>query len=319
MYRGEPPPVYFNRSFGMAKLDAEPTLMSSGEVYYDLATSSIELHEFDSLVNRMRGGSDRSSFGWEWQDDVGSWIPYDSASSAKLEEHYSYDDRTAVIQVSGRSYNIDFSAMQQTNPSTAMARGVRRVAFAWEYQDDNGAWQPYDGSAAATLEHEYSNGASSASLGGVHGWVVTLTAPMQQSNTTSTGKTRAVRRHLLSSSSDGAGSNPPVTQALLAGSAVPAINTPVATAVAAPAVVQGVWLKPDTTVTTQDGQPTFIAAAAKKRGTNANEQKDNCQLTFLFHAHDSHVCVQATSDQQSVGRRCLRVQLTRLRLLSHLY
>ena len=85
---------------------------------------------------------------------------------------------------------------------------------------------------------------------------------MQQTNTTSTGKTRAVRRHLLSSS-DGAGLIPTVTDALPAGHQVAAPTTPVATAVAAPAVVQGSWLQADEKAKTPDGEPTFIKAKPK--------------------------------------------------------
>ena len=68
---------------------------------------------------------------WEWQDEAGQWIRYDSDTTAKLEEEFSREGGEGkgkvAISAAGRAYSIDLVKMEQTNIATGAVRQVRRL------------------------------------------------------------------------------------------------------------------------------------------------------------------------------------------------
>jgi deltex-like protein len=63
---------------------------------------------------------------WEWEER-GRWTPYDAASSVVLENALTAGTSSAVQLQFGRTrYNVDVSALTQTNTSTGYRRQIRR-------------------------------------------------------------------------------------------------------------------------------------------------------------------------------------------------
>ncbi len=64
---------------------------------------------------------------WEWQDEHGNWNEYPSNHVVRFESALSNKDNSIELVISGRSYIIDLSNMEQENESTNVKRKIRRT------------------------------------------------------------------------------------------------------------------------------------------------------------------------------------------------
>ncbi|XP_020341404.1 probable E3 ubiquitin-protein ligase DTX2 isoform X2 [Oncorhynchus kisutch] len=152
---------------------------------------------------------------WEWQDDLGVWLPYSGQVSSYIEQcfssprgHRSGGPGSTSIWL-GQSdpslspYLIDIPSLKQFRQDTGKTRSVRRQLFAqssglgsgvyWEWVNDEGGWTPYETRTSILLEHSYQARQATADIVS-HGYnyIVDLTA-LDQVNK-ATGYRRQVRR-----------------------------------------------------------------------------------------------------------------------------
>lgn len=85
---------------------------------------------------------------WQWRDDRGTWHSYSSIDSKMIEAaHMSSDDEISLLTL-GRTYTIDFHAMQQINEDTGTTRPVQRKVNALQNNEvtqfDTTQQQPID-------------------------------------------------------------------------------------------------------------------------------------------------------------------------------
>ena len=84
----------------------------------------------------------------QWSYYEGGWQPYRSEQAALLEACFADPARTHADLDLGppRQYRIDLERMEQTNIHTKFTRPVARSAqdgAQWEWQENDGSWQPY--------------------------------------------------------------------------------------------------------------------------------------------------------------------------------
>ena len=85
----------------------------------------------------------------QWSYYEGGWHPYRSEQAALLEACFADPTRTHVDLDLGprRQYRIDLQRMEQTNVHTKFTRPIARSAQdaggQWEWQENDGSWQPY--------------------------------------------------------------------------------------------------------------------------------------------------------------------------------
>ncbi|XP_052313659.1 probable E3 ubiquitin-protein ligase DTX2 isoform X1 [Oncorhynchus keta] len=152
---------------------------------------------------------------WEWQDDLGVWLPYSGQVSGYIEQcfssprgHRSGGPGSTSIWL-GQSdsslspYLIDIPSLKQFRQDTGKTRSVRRQLFAqssglgsgvyWEWVNDEGGWTPYETRTSILLEHSYQARQATADIVS-HGYnyIVDLTALAQVNK--ATGYRRQVRR-----------------------------------------------------------------------------------------------------------------------------
>ncbi|XP_071029308.1 probable E3 ubiquitin-protein ligase DTX2 isoform X2 [Oncorhynchus clarkii lewisi] len=152
---------------------------------------------------------------WEWQDDLGVWLPYNGQVSGYIEQcfssprgHRSGGPGSTSIWL-GQSdpslspYLIDIPSLKQFRQDTGKTRSVRRQLFAqssglgsgvyWEWVNDEGGWTPYETRTSILLEHSYQARQATADIVS-HGYnyIVDLTALAQVNK--ATGYRRQVRR-----------------------------------------------------------------------------------------------------------------------------
>ncbi|XP_029483089.1 probable E3 ubiquitin-protein ligase DTX2 isoform X2 [Oncorhynchus nerka] len=152
---------------------------------------------------------------WEWQDDLGVWLPYSGQVSGYIEQcfssprgHRSGGPGSTSIWL-GQSdpslspYLIDIPSLKQFRQDTGKTRSVRRQLFAqssglgsgvyWEWVNDEGGWTPYETRTSILLEHSYQARQATADIVS-HGYnyIVDLTALAQVNK--ATGYRRPVRR-----------------------------------------------------------------------------------------------------------------------------
>ena len=70
---------------------------------------------------------------WEWEDDFHSLNPYESNTQVHLEKTFQSGVTQLSVAARGTSYTIDFNVMKQINPSTGVARNVKRYALPTAY------------------------------------------------------------------------------------------------------------------------------------------------------------------------------------------
>ena len=65
---------------------------------------------------------------WQWRDDRGVWHPYTLMDIKIVEASYQSGEEDVNISTQGKTYTIDFNAMQQTNEETGNSRPIQRKA-----------------------------------------------------------------------------------------------------------------------------------------------------------------------------------------------
>lgn len=74
---------------------------------------------------------------WQWRDDRGTWHSYSSIDSKMIEAaHLNSDDEISLLTL-GRTYTIDFHAMQQINEDTGTTRPVQRRVNTLQSNESN--------------------------------------------------------------------------------------------------------------------------------------------------------------------------------------
>ncbi|XP_070586563.1 LOW QUALITY PROTEIN: probable E3 ubiquitin-protein ligase DTX2 [Erythrolamprus reginae] len=63
---------------------------------------------------------------WEWQNDEGSWLPYEMSVCVYLEQAFSLSSPQVDLGTFGYNYGIDFVSQTQTNKTTGYQRRIRR-------------------------------------------------------------------------------------------------------------------------------------------------------------------------------------------------
>lgn len=63
---------------------------------------------------------------WEWQNDEGSWFPYEMNVCVYLEQAFSLSSPQVDLGPFGYNYGIDFVSQTQTNKTTGYQRRIRR-------------------------------------------------------------------------------------------------------------------------------------------------------------------------------------------------
>ncbi|XP_063154250.1 probable E3 ubiquitin-protein ligase DTX2 isoform X2 [Candoia aspera] len=63
---------------------------------------------------------------WEWQNDEGSWFPYEMNVCVYLEQAFSLSSLQVDLGPFGYNYGIDFVSLTQTNKTTGYQRRIRR-------------------------------------------------------------------------------------------------------------------------------------------------------------------------------------------------
>uniref|UniRef100_A0A8C5RW92 E3 ubiquitin-protein ligase n=1 Tax=Laticauda laticaudata TaxID=8630 RepID=A0A8C5RW92_LATLA len=63
---------------------------------------------------------------WEWQNDEGSWFPYEMNVCVYLEQAFSLSNPQVDLGPFGYNYGIDFVSQTQTNKTTGYQRRIRR-------------------------------------------------------------------------------------------------------------------------------------------------------------------------------------------------
>ncbi|XP_012580618.1 PREDICTED: E3 ubiquitin-protein ligase DTX4 [Condylura cristata] len=108
---------------------------------------------------------------WEWLNEHGRWRPYSPAVSHHIEAVVRAGPRAGGSVVLGQvdsrlaPYIIDLQSMNQFRQDTGTLRPVRRSYYdpasapgkgvVWEWENDNGAWTPYDMEVGITIQHAY--------------------------------------------------------------------------------------------------------------------------------------------------------------------
>lgn len=78
----------------------------------------------DALLNKSQQRSEHGL--WQWRDDRGVWHSYSWIDSKIIEAAYQSGEDELSLATMGRTYTIDFNAMQQVTPSrpdVIMTRG----------------------------------------------------------------------------------------------------------------------------------------------------------------------------------------------------
>ena len=106
------------------------------------------------------------SYQWQWQNDDGLFLPYDTAISSKLTGAYLANPNGKVtVGVGSTIYVVDLSIMMQTNVVTNYRRKVKYVPTSssvglpenvpWYYYDDKGQMEAYPDDKSAAIEAMY--------------------------------------------------------------------------------------------------------------------------------------------------------------------
>ncbi|XP_068152021.1 LOW QUALITY PROTEIN: E3 ubiquitin-protein ligase TRIP12 [Drosophila tropicalis] len=123
--------------------NAEPAAASSNHVEL-IARSPSELYELtcligelmprlplddiftvDSLLDRPTLNT-QDQVQWQWRDDRGAWHNYSTIDSRLIEAAHQSSEDEISLSTLGRTYTVDFHAMQQINEDTGTTRPVQR-------------------------------------------------------------------------------------------------------------------------------------------------------------------------------------------------
>ena len=79
----------------------------------------------DALLERSNGNS-QDAVQWQWRDEKGVWRSYSAIDSRIIEAAHLNSDEEISLSTMGRTYTIDFHAMQQINEDSGTTRAVQR-------------------------------------------------------------------------------------------------------------------------------------------------------------------------------------------------
>lgn len=79
----------------------------------------------DALLERS-GSSSQDAIQWQWRDEKGVWRSYSPIDSRIIEAAHLNSDEEISLSTMGRTYTIDFHAMQQINEDSGTTRAVQR-------------------------------------------------------------------------------------------------------------------------------------------------------------------------------------------------
>jgi E3 ubiquitin-protein ligase TRIP12 len=94
-----------------------------GELMPRLPTDGI--FSVDTLLERSNNVA-QDAIQWQWRDEKGIWRPYSSIDSRIIEAAHQNSDEEISLSTMGRTYTIDFHAMQQINEDSGTTRAVQR-------------------------------------------------------------------------------------------------------------------------------------------------------------------------------------------------
>ena len=143
---------------------------------------------------------------WQWRNDQGTFMPYSPTISRELESAYKTNPSlTALVEINGNSYTIDFQAMEQVNDDTGATRKLRNYATSshaanssdiqWEYRERH-QYMPYTPQQSASIEKMYQDGVVGQLI---ISNTVYIIDPLQMHQTNSlTNYKRKIKRHVVS-------------------------------------------------------------------------------------------------------------------------
>jgi E3 ubiquitin-protein ligase TRIP12 len=79
----------------------------------------------DALLERSLNAT-QDAVQWQWRDEKGVWRPYSSIDSRIIEAAHQNSEEEISLSTMGRTYTIDFHAMQQINEDSGTTRAVQR-------------------------------------------------------------------------------------------------------------------------------------------------------------------------------------------------
>lgn len=79
----------------------------------------------DALLERS-GTNSQDAVSWQWRDEKGVWRSYSAIDSRIIEAAHLNSDEEISLSTMGRTYTIDFHAMQQINEDSGTTRPVQR-------------------------------------------------------------------------------------------------------------------------------------------------------------------------------------------------
>lgn len=79
----------------------------------------------DALLERSNSAA-QDAIQWQWRDEKGIWRPYSAIDSRIIEAAHQNSDEEISLSTMGRTYTIDFHAMQQINEDSGTTRAVQR-------------------------------------------------------------------------------------------------------------------------------------------------------------------------------------------------
>lgn len=94
-----------------------------GELMPRLPTDGI--FGVDALLERSVNAT-QDAIQWQWRDEKGLWRPYSSIDSRIIEAAHQNSEEEISLSTTGRTYTIDFHAMQQINEDSGTTRAVQR-------------------------------------------------------------------------------------------------------------------------------------------------------------------------------------------------
>ena len=96
---------------------------------------------------------------WLWKDDLGEYQCYESGQ-IKILDRESKINPTCHLSIGRFTYNIDFSAMTQTNTSTQKVRSIKHVMSdcKWMFKNSTNGWEYFSLQDSMKIETKYING-----------------------------------------------------------------------------------------------------------------------------------------------------------------
>ena len=136
------------------------------------------------------------TFDWFWENDSGSFEPYDANMSAFLTQQFLRSSTYQMV-IKGNNYTVDFSKMVQVNDETQKSRRIQRRPLqkaVWKYENDQGQMDFYTQEQSQHIEAMWQSKTPSEMKIGQWGYTFNFhSIPMKQINVTTTRSRRICR------------------------------------------------------------------------------------------------------------------------------